>query len=75
MTADEALLAARREFGSIELAKERYRDQARFRSIENIGRDLRFALRQCRKKSRLHRGGSRFRSRSGSVQMPPCSRL
>ncbi len=46
---DEALLAARREFGPIEPAKERYRDQVRFRSIENIGRDLRFALRQCRK--------------------------
>jgi predicted permease len=46
---DEALLVAHREFGSVELAKERYRDQARFRSIENIGRDLRFALRQCRK--------------------------
>ncbi len=27
----------------------RRRDQARFRSIENIGRDFRFALRQCRK--------------------------
>ena len=46
---DEALLAARREFGSIESAKERFRDEARFRSIENIGRDLHFALRQCRK--------------------------
>jgi predicted permease len=46
---DEALLAARREFGSVELTKERYRDQVRFRSIENIGRDVRFALRQCRK--------------------------
>ena len=45
---DEARLAARREFGSIELAKEQYRDQARFRTLENIGRDLRFALRQCR---------------------------
>ena len=46
---DEALEAARREFGPVEPAKERYRDQVRFRSIENIGRDLRFALRQCRK--------------------------
>lgn len=46
---DEALLAAHREFGSVEVAKERYRDQARFRSIENIGRDIRFALRECRK--------------------------
>jgi predicted permease len=46
---DEALLAAHRDFGSVELAKEQYRDQARFRTVENIGRDLRFALRQCRK--------------------------
>ena len=49
LSPDEALLAARREFGSVEVAKERYRDQARFRSIENTARDLRFALRQCRK--------------------------
>src|SRR5581483_38194 len=45
----EALLAARREFGPVELAKERYRDQARFRGLETVGRDLRFAFRQCRK--------------------------
>ncbi|HEX4231325.1 MAG TPA: ABC transporter permease [Bryobacteraceae bacterium] len=45
----EALLAARREFGPLELAKEQYRDQARFRIVEDIGRDLRFALRQCYK--------------------------
>jgi predicted permease len=46
---NEARRAARREFGPIELAKEQYRDQVRFRSLENVGRDLRFALRQCRK--------------------------
>ncbi len=46
---EEALQAARREFGPMEPAKERYRDQVRFRGIENLGRDLRFALRQCRK--------------------------
>jgi len=46
---DEALQAARRDFGPVEPAKERYRDQARFRSLENMERDLRFALRQCRK--------------------------
>jgi predicted permease len=49
LTRDEALLAARREFGSSELAKERYRDQVRFRSLENVGRDLAFAVRQYRK--------------------------
>ncbi len=37
------LLATRR------LKEESYRGHARFRRIENIGRDLRFALRQCRK--------------------------
>ena len=46
---DEALQAARREFGPLELAKEHYRDQVRFRSLENVSRDVRFALRQCRK--------------------------
>jgi predicted permease len=46
---DDARQAARREFGPVEPAKEQYRDQLRFRSIENIGRDLRFAFRQCRK--------------------------
>jgi predicted permease len=45
----EAMAAARREFGPIEPAKEQYRDQARFRALENIARDFRFALRQCRK--------------------------
>lgn len=46
---DRALLAARRDFGSVELAKERFRDQAHFPNLINIGHDLRFALRQCRK--------------------------
>ncbi len=46
---EEATLAARREFGSIELAKEQYRDLARFRIIENVWRDFRFALLQYRK--------------------------
>jgi predicted permease len=46
---NEAQLAARREFGPVEATKERYRDQDRFRAVENVGRDLRFAVRQCRK--------------------------
>lgn len=49
LTPAEALLAARREFGSVEFAKEQYRDAARFRWLDNLGRDLRFALRQFRK--------------------------
>jgi predicted permease len=49
LNSEEARQAAHREFGSVQVAKEQYRDQARFRTLENIGRDLRFALRQCRK--------------------------
>lgn len=45
----DARLTARREFGPVEPVKELYRDQARFRALENIFRDLRFAIRQCRK--------------------------
>ncbi len=44
-----ARLAARREFGPVEPAKEQFRDQARFRALENVFRDIRFAVRQCRK--------------------------
>src|SRR5581483_1073367 len=46
---DAARLAARRAFGPVEPVKEMYRDQARFRALENIWRDVRFALRQYRK--------------------------
>jgi hypothetical protein len=46
---EEAREHARRAFGSIESAKERYRDQGRFRMLENAARDIRFALRQYRK--------------------------
>jgi predicted permease len=46
---EEARLAARREFGPIEPAKEQYRDQVCYRGVENVLRDVRFALRQCRK--------------------------
>src|SRR3569833_2346491 len=45
----ETRLAARRAFGPIEAAKEHYRDQARFRTLENLIRDVRFALRQYNK--------------------------
>lgn len=50
MSEHEARLAARREFGPLEAMKEGYRDQARFRLFESIARDLKFALRQCRRK-------------------------
>lgn len=48
LTVEQATLAARREFGPIEPMKESYRDQARFRPIENLWRDVAFALRQFR---------------------------
>jgi len=49
LSPEDARLAARREFGPVEPAKELYRDQARFRALENLYRDLRFAVRQSRK--------------------------
>jgi predicted permease len=43
-----AALAAKREFGAVEPMKESYRDRARFRLLENLYRDIRYALRQVR---------------------------
>jgi putative ABC transport system permease protein len=49
MTPGEAELRAWREFGPIELAKDECRDEAGFQWLENLSRDLRFALRGLRK--------------------------
>ena len=49
MTAEQARLAARREFGAIEPMKEAYRDRHGFRWIEEVGHDLRYGLRGLRK--------------------------
>jgi predicted permease len=49
MTAEQARLAARREFGAIEPMKEAYRDRYGFRWIEEVGQDLRYGLRGLRK--------------------------
>lgn len=49
LTAEEAQLAARRAYGSVELAKELQRDARSWVSIERILQDLRFAIRSLRK--------------------------
>jgi hypothetical protein len=49
LSPEESRLAARREFGPVEPVKELYRDRARFRTLENVFSDFRFAVRQCRK--------------------------
>jgi len=45
MSAEEARHAARREFGGVDQVKEAWRDERGLRWIEDILRDLRFALR------------------------------
>jgi predicted permease len=45
MSAEEARLAARRDFGGVEQVKEAYRDVSRFRWIEDIWQDLRHGVR------------------------------
>lgn len=45
MTPHEARLAARRAFGGTEQIKEQYRDQWGFRSLEDLRRDVAYALR------------------------------
>jgi predicted permease len=49
MTADEARLAARRAMGSVALAKDRRRDARSFGWLEDLGRDMRLALRGLRR--------------------------
>src|SRR5215471_2527127 len=45
----EARILARREFGSLEVAKEKCRDARRVNLLEDAGRDLVYACRQLRK--------------------------
>ncbi len=49
MSESEAFLAARREFGTVSLTKEQCRDMRRTNFIEELTRDLAFALRALRK--------------------------
>jgi predicted permease len=49
MTADEARLAARRQFGGVDQLKERYRDQRGLPLLDWLMQDVRFAFRLMRK--------------------------
>jgi putative ABC transport system permease protein len=49
MNPEEARSMARRRFGGVELAKERYRDQRGLPVLETLLHDIRFALRMLRK--------------------------
>jgi predicted permease len=46
---DEARARARRDFGNVALVKEVTRDMARWRPLDNLGRDVRFGLRLLRR--------------------------
>ncbi|HLH03636.1 MAG TPA: ABC transporter permease [Bryobacteraceae bacterium] len=50
LSESEARIQARREFGSLETTKESCRDQRRVNTVENLLRDLRYALRALRTK-------------------------
>jgi predicted permease len=49
MTRKEAELAAKREFGSVDLTKEECRDERSARWLEDLWQDVRFGLRMLRK--------------------------
>jgi putative ABC transport system permease protein len=49
MTREEAQMAAKREFGSLELAKEECRDERGTRWLADLGQDMNFGLRMLRK--------------------------
>ncbi len=49
MTREEAVMAAKREFGSVDLAKEECRDERGTRWLEDLWQDMRFGLRMLRK--------------------------
>jgi putative ABC transport system permease protein len=49
MSRKEAEMAARREFGSVDLAKEECRDERGTRWLEDLWQDIRFGLRMLRK--------------------------
>ena len=48
MSPDEARNSAIRQFGNVSSIQERARDERRFRTLENLIRDLRYAARQLR---------------------------
>ena len=51
MTAEEARLAARRAMGSVAFAKDLHRDARSFRVLDDLWRDLRYAIRLLRRDS------------------------
>ncbi|MGH9840499.1 MAG: ABC transporter permease [Blastocatellia bacterium] len=53
MSEEEARLAARCSFGGVEQTKEAYRDVSRFRWLEDLWQDVRFAVRSLRKHALL----------------------
>ena len=62
MTADAARLAARRSFGGVEQAKERSREQRSLRWLEDLWRDVRYAMRALIRTPGSTRGWRRERA-------------
>ena len=55
MSPNEARLAAKREYGGVEQAKQAHRDERSFLWIEQAVQDLRYAMRMLAKVARLRR--------------------
>ena len=49
LSGDEATLAARRAFGGVDQAKERHRDAGSFQWLDDVRRDVRYAIRTLRR--------------------------
>ena len=60
MPAEEARIAALRSFGGVTQIRETYRVQRGLPWFEQIARDIRFAVRQLRKSSRLRAHGNSY---------------
>jgi hypothetical protein len=60
VSTDDARTAARREFGNVTTLKEACRDMWTFVSLENLGQDLRFAVRTLRRQPGFNRHGRYF---------------
>ena len=55
LSEEEARMAARRAFGNVTRAQERFYESGRWPWWDHLVQDLRFGLRMLRKESRLHR--------------------
>ena len=69
MTAEAAMLAARRQFGNTTLLEEDRRNMQMFPAIESLRADLTYALRMLRK----NRGFAAAAVRPSSAASPPTS--